>query len=389
MPGAAKLLFLTSLFIIIYTYAGYPLLLFALTRIKKLFFPPQKAVTAIDFPAVTLIVTAYNEQGIIREKIINCLGLNYPRELLTTIFVTDGSTDDTTRIAREYTGITVLHEPARKGKLAAMNRAVLLVKSPIIVFSDANTFLNDDAIKKIVRHYSDPQVGGVAGEKRILQKEDSLSRGEGFYWRYESLLKRLDSDLNTTMGAAGELFSIRTPLYSVLPPDTILEDFVQSMQVCLKNYVVRYEPDAFAAEPASASLKDEMERKIRISAGGFQAISRLKPLLNFFRLPIASFQFISHRILRWAICPPALVILFISSIYLCLHPGSIFYAIFFCLQAIFYILGMIGWRQALKNKHLKLFSIPFYFLFMNACVFAGFWRYINDKQGPVWEKAKR
>ncbi|MBA4168213.1 MAG: glycosyltransferase family 2 protein [Chitinophagaceae bacterium] len=373
---------------IFYTYAGYPLLVFSLVKLKNML-KKERIYPPVGFLPVTLIVAAFNEEKSIKSKISNCLKLDYPPGLLKLVFVTDGSTDNTPSIISEYQGITLLHQPARKGKPDAISRALSQANTPIAIFSDANTFMNSDSVKSIVRHYADPSVGAVAGEKRIMKSADSVGQGEGLYWRYESLLKKLDSDLKTTVGAAGELFSIRTELFTPLPEDTLLEDFVQSMLVCTKGYVVRYEPGAFAEEAASPSLKDELERKIRISAGAFQAIGRIKSLFNFFRYPMVCFQLVSHRILRWTLCPLALVVLLVCSVFLYFGSGSVFYEIILFFQVIIYISAISGWQLALKNKQIRVLNIPFYFVFMNFCVFAGFLRFIRKKQTVLWQRAER
>jgi cellulose synthase/poly-beta-1,6-N-acetylglucosamine synthase-like glycosyltransferase len=345
-----------------------------------------------DFePKVAVVVAVYNEEDLITKKIENTFELDYPKEKLEIIFITDGSTDKSAAIVQEYRSIKHLHEAERRGKVAAMNRAVAFVQSPFIVFCDANTLLNKDCLRQIVKHYTDPRVGGVAGEKKIhLKGKDKASAaGEGLYWKYESLLKKLDSQLYTTVGAAGELFSIRTILFEKAPEDTIIEDFVQSLQLCIKGYVVRYEPMAYAMEGPSVSIKEEMKRKVRICAGAFQAIFLLKELFNVFRYPIVSFQFISHRILRWTVCPLALVFLFFSNFLIVFHEKSMLYRVMLALQLIFYFSGFIGWAFANRNIKVKGLYIPFYFLFMNVSVFLGFRRFINKKQSVLWEKAIR
>lgn len=384
MLQVAEIVFWTSLSIVFYTYAGYPLLLLVLVNIKKKIWKPRVYKADIpDLVPVTLIVAAFNEEKIMRTKIANTLQLDYPQEKFNIIFVTDGSTDGSNAMIKQFPAIKLLYEPERRGKLAAMNRAVRHVEGGILIFSDANTVLNSDCIHKLVRHFNDPRVGGVAGEKRIIS-EDGVAGGEGTYWKYESLLKRLDSDLYSVVGAAGELFSIRSALYTPLNEDIILDDFVQSLKLCEKGYVVRYEPDAFAGERASSTLAEEKERKIRISAGGFQAIRKLKGLLNIFRYGILSFQYISHRVLRWTLCPLSLVLALISSGYLYMYASDSIYKAAVVLQVIFYLLAVAGlflrWR---------ILYLPFYFCFMNYCVFAGFLRFVQGRQPAAWQKAER
>jgi cellulose synthase/poly-beta-1,6-N-acetylglucosamine synthase-like glycosyltransferase len=335
------------------------------------------------------VVAAYNEQHIIEEKIKNCLSLTYPENLITYIFITDGTNDNSSAILKKYPQITHLHQDERRGKLAAMNRAMLWVKTDIVIFSDANTMLNRESIARIVTHYSNEKVGAVSGEKKIIASDEgSVSKGEGLYWKYESWIKQLDSRLYTVVGAAGELFSVRRKLYTTLPEDIIIEDFVQSLLICSQGYVVRYEPGAYGVENASISIKDEMERKIRIAAGGFQAMAYLKKLLNFIKFPLLSFQYLSHRVLRWTLSPLALVIMLLASLVLAIAGSSLFILITI-IQVVFYTAAIVGWLMAGNNRDPGMLYLPFYFVFMNFCVFAGFKRFFSGNQAATWKKADR
>jgi cellulose synthase/poly-beta-1,6-N-acetylglucosamine synthase-like glycosyltransferase len=234
-------------------------------------------------------------------------------------------------------------------------------------------------------------VGAVAGEKKILQYDNgkAAAAGEGLYWKYESFLKKQDSDLYSVVGAAGELFSIRTELYHPIAPGVIIEDFVLSLGIAKKGYVVKYAPAAIAIEAASISIKEEQKRKIRISAGGFQAIFLLRDLLNIFRYGILSFQFISHRVLRWTVTPICFFVLFPLNLLLVLRGMGISYSIFLVGQLLFYLLALVGWGYSNKALRLKLLYIPYYFLFMNISVFLGLKRVLAQKQSFLWEKAVR
>jgi poly-beta-1,6-N-acetyl-D-glucosamine synthase len=387
MLPVTESVFWICFFIIIYTYAGYPLLLQVIVLIKNII-SPGRIYNNIYVP-VTLIVAAYNEEDIIEDKIRNCMSLAYPADLIKFIFITDGSIDRTVSIIKKYPEIIHLHEDERRGKLAAMNRAMLFVQTDIVIFSDANTMLNSKSITKLVAHYSDAKVGAVSGEKRIMSETgDAMAQGEGLYWKYESWIKQLDSRVYTVVGAAGELFSLRTKLYTTLPANIIIEDFVQSLLICTKGFVVRYEPDAYALEKASVSYKDEKERKTRIAAGGFQAMVFLKKLLNVFTYPVLSFQYVSHRVLRWTLAPVALILMFIASIILSVAGLTIF-AYLTLGQVVFYAAAATGWLMVRKNRHAGIFYLPFYFIFMNLCVFRGLTRYLRGNQAAVWKMAKR
>lgn len=389
----SRFLFFFSFFIVFYSYIGYGILLYLLVKIKTYFFSPEN-VSQPDpafEPGITLIVAAFNEAGFIEQKIQNCLDLDYPAVKLRLIFITDGSEDSTPEIISRFKRILLLHQTERKGKLSAMNRAIRYVTTPYVIFSDANSLLNSSAVREIVKHYADPKVGAVAGEKKIISgdKDVAVAAGEGIYWKYESLLKKLDSKFYSVVGAAGELFSIQTALFLELPEDIIIEDFVQSLQLCMAGWLVRYEPNAYATESASSSMREELKRKVRITAGAFQSMVILKGLFNIFRYPALSFQFISHRILRWTLCPVCLIICFISNILLVCANSGYFYIVVLLVQAVFYAMALVGWIFAGRNIKIKAFYIPYYFLFMNLSIFMGFYRFIRKKQTAVWEKAKR
>lgn len=382
-------IFWAGLFVIFYTYIGYGLVIFVLSKIRK----RAKQVLPLtdkDLPEVTVVVAAYNEEQCIEEKIVNTLSLDYPGEKLSIFFVTDGSTDNTPQLVKKFHAVRLFHELARNGKIHAVNRVMRHVTTPIVVYSDANTLLNRNALRNLVRHYQDDRVGGVAGEKRIcINSEDNASgSGEGFYWKYESFLKRKDAEVYSIVGAAGELFSIRTALFEEPPANTIIEDFWLSMSICARGYRFAYEPDAFAVETASLSVAEEWKRKVRISAGGFQAIVRLKRLLNPFRFGILSFQYISHRVLRWTLAPAFLPLVLLSNLWLALT-GPALYAWLLLAQVTFYLLAVCGYQYRDRKISIKGFFVPYYFTVMNLSVYAGLLRYLTGKQSVVWEKARR
>jgi len=395
-----EILFWACLLLIFYTYLGYGVVLYALVSLQRLVrgrraIPDEHAPDG-DWPEVSLVVAAYNEEGWIAQKIRNHLALDYPKGKLHHVVITDGSNDATPDIARGFDGVEVHHHPERKGKIAAVHRVMPLIKTPIVVFTDANTLLNHEAIRRIVRHYRDPKVGAVAGEKRVHMSESDAAHaaGEGIYWKYESLLKHLDSELYSVVGAAGELFSIRRELYQPVPEDTVIEDFVMTLTIARGGHRVVYEPEAYAVEGPSASVPEELKRKIRIAAGGLQAIARLADLLNPFRYGVLSFQYISHRVLRWTITPVALLALLVVNLILLqpdtaqFFPGS-FYRLVLAAQTLFYVLAMVGYVLEQRHMKIKAFFIPYYFFVMNYAVFAGFWRNLRGKQTVLWEKAER
>jgi cellulose synthase/poly-beta-1,6-N-acetylglucosamine synthase-like glycosyltransferase len=390
-----KITFWILFFIVFYAYLGYGILLFFLIRLKRLFRgSKQKEPVATYEPDVTLFVAAYNERDYVAGKVKNSLELDYPHEKLHMVWVTDGSDDGTPELLQQYEGLEVYHLPERNGKIGAMNRGMKLVRSPIVVFSDANTMLGRGSVRRIVNLFSDPKVGCVSGEKRIFSKDKDTAAGagEGLYWKYESTLKKWDAELHSVVGAAGELFAIRTDLYQEVEYDTLLDDFIISLRVAQKGYTIQYDPEAYAIEAASANVREELKRKIRISAGGIQSVIRLRSLFNIFRYGILSFQFISHRVLRWTLAPLSLLLMLITGLILALHEGVFhfgLYSIIFWLQVVFYLAALLGWYLETRSVKLKILFVPYYFFIMNLSVFLGLKRYLKGTQSVNWERAQR
>ncbi|MEC3879917.1 glycosyltransferase family 2 protein [Parapedobacter sp. 10938] len=389
-----ELFFWISLFIIGYTYIGYGMVLYALTRLKRLIAPKQETGMGsgdAQWPSCTIIVAAYNEASVIEEKVRNTLALQYPDGKINYCFVTDGSTDATPDIVRRFPQVDLLHTDARGGKIAAVHRAMEQVTTEVVIFTDANTLLNETAVQEICKRYEDPEVGAVAGEKRVHAdaKADASAAGEGFYWKYESALKQWDSTLHTVVGSAGELFSIRRSLYEPVSPDTILDDFMISMRIAERGYRVVYEPKAYATEMASENVEEELKRKIRIAAGGIQSILRLKRAPNPFSDPVLAFQYISHRVLRWTVTPILLVVVFILNVLLHTRGAGEIYTILFYGQMAFYLCAVLGLLLERRALRVKMLFIPYYFCVMNYAVIAGILRFFSAGQSAIWERSSR
>ena len=383
------ILFWAGVFLVFYTYLGYGILLWTLVKIREALRPARRYKVPTEAPEVTLLIAAYNEQEIVAEKMANCRALEYPASKLRITWITDGSTDRTVELLAAYPDATVLHDARRGGKTAALNRALEHIRTPLVVFTDANTMLNKGAIKEIIRQFSDPRVGCVAGEKRVeIQAEQGATAGEGIYWKYESALKRLDYRLYSAVGAAGELFAIRTSLFEQMPPDTLLDDFILSLRIAMRGYKIAYSKEAYALESASLNMREEEKRKVRISAGGLQSVWRLRGLLNIFRYGILSFQYISHRVLRWTLTPIILFALLPLNLLLACT-GHTLYTVILALQLAFYLLGYLGYKMEKRNIRNKLLFIPYYFLFMNINVIRGYSYLAKHKGTGAWEKAKR
>ena len=373
-------LFWLCMAIVVYTYVGYGIVLYLLVFIKRLATKAQPLADITDdcLPEVALMVCAFNEEDIIAAKMDNTRRLDYPADRLHLVWVTDGSNDNTNSLLAAYPDVKVIFSPERRGKAAALKHGIKEIDTEIVMMTDANTMLNPGAVREIARLMQDPRVGCVSGEKKVMAKSDSdeAAQGEGLYWKYESTLKRLDSELYSAMGAAGELCVIRRHLMTDIPDDTLLDDFIISMEIVKKGYRIAYTSNAYAMEYGSADLHEESKRKRRIAAGGLQSCWRLRSLMNPFNHPVVAFQFVSHRVLRWTITPFCLFALIPLNTLLVLMGEGMVYTIIWILQILFYASAAAGVR------------ISKYFVFMNLNVFRGISYLFNNSTG-MWEKAKR
>ncbi len=472
------ILFWLCVFCVLYSYAGYGMLIIVINKLsflKKLLPPPSNAkpleYSAPEgeyFPQISLIISASGEtKEIIQEKIRNTYDLIYPKDKIEVIFAiafdTSSEADETineyynhflatpgfispgikdeelyakfsyvdktadlrnpevlAKIEKELEGtkvhsgeiqpgskevldkmfspgkeeelnIRITKDIERKGKISQVNRTVKIANGEIIVFSDCNSMFNKESLINISRHFRNKQVGCVAGEKRVRQSEKSTSgEGEGLYWKYESLLKKLDSKIWTTVGAAGEIFAVRKELWGDrIEENAIIEDFLISMRIAGDGYRVIYEPDAYAEEDPTTSLKDEYVRRRRIAAGGFQSIVWLKYLLNPLKYRVLTFQYISHRVLRWAVVPFILPLILILNVIILVVNFDLLYFILFLGQLFVYFLAAVGYFLEQKRIKIKVFYIPYLLMMMNWSAYVGLKRYLKGQQKVVWERAKR
>lgn len=389
-----KILFWACLLIVFYTYLGYGIILYILIRLKRFFKgKPLKAALPNDeeLPTMTLMICAYNEEDVIAEKMENTLAINYPKEKFHIMWVTDGSNDRTNELLKAYPEVDIVFSPERRGKSAALKHGLQELQTRYVTFTDANTMLNAGALREIARLFMDPTVGCVSGEKRVAAKKEGemAAEGEGLYWRYESTLKKWDSELYSTMGAAGELYAIDPTMVREVPDEALLDDFMMSMYVVQDGKRIAYSPDAYAQEYGSANIHEESKRKRRIAAGGLQSIWWLRSMLNPFHQPLVTFQYVSHRVLRWSITPIAMVILLIINIALVALGCHPLYTIILGLQLLFYLMAFAGWIQNRYGHKNKLLYAAYYFVFMNLNVFRGMVYLRNHGKNGAWEKAKR
>ncbi len=378
--------FWLMVFVIFYTYVGYPVLLWIGAGMGK------KQVQANAFqPSVTVLVAAYNEEEVIEEKIRNTLSLDYPAGLLKVVVIADGSADATVEKVKQFPDVTLLFEAARKGKAAAINRAMPFISSDIVVLTDANTFLDHGTIRELASYFADDSIGGVAGVKKVIEvKQDGeVGTGEGLYWKYESMLKSLEAQFYTVVGAAGELFALRRSDFVPISEAALTDDFYLSLSINLRNKRIAYASKAVATETPSATYGDEWKRKVRIAAGGFQSLILFKEAFNISKYPRLAFQFFSHRAMRWVACAPAFLFLFLINLVLYVQGAGLFYEYTLWMQVILYACALMGGLLPAPFQSFPIFSIPYYFVFMHAAMLGGAYRFFTGKQTVLWEKARR
>ena len=389
-----KILFWACLLIVFYTYLGYGIVLYIIIRLKRLFAgKPRGAAMPSDdeLPTMTLMICAYNEEDVVAEKMQNTLGLNYPKDKLRIMWVTDGSNDRTNELLAAWPEVDVVFSPERRGKTAALKHGLRELRTRYVAFTDANTMINAGALKEIARLFMDPTVGCISGEKRVAARKEGemAAEGEGLYWKYESTLKKWDSELYSAMGAAGELYAIDPTLVREVPDEALLDDFMMSMYIVEAGRRIAYTPDAYAQEYGSANIHEESKRKRRIAAGGLQSIWWLRSMLNPFRQPLVTFQYISHRVLRWSVTPVAMVLLLLVNILMVALGAGLFYTVVLVLQLLFYLMAFAGWLQTRYGHKNKLLYTAYYFVFMNLNVFRGMAYLKSHGKSGAWEKAKR
>lgn len=376
-----ELVFWASLAIIVYVYIIYPLILAALGGLSR----PTKQDQNI-LPTISLVTAAYNEERVIQEKLENSLNLDYPKDRLQIHIASDGSTDATNAIVQAYTerGVILHKVSPRGGKMRALNLVIPKTQSEILVLSDANTMYQPDALRKLVRHFVDPTVGAVSGDVRLVNAADSHAHSEGLYYRYERWLQSLESRLGSIIGVDGAMYAIRHDLYRAPSNNIILDDFVISMSVARLGYRVLYEPEAVAIEEGTRSSREEFQRKIRIVAGGIQALRQREGLPHYSQ-PFLLFGYCSHKLFRW-LSPCFLFLLFLSSIFLA-HKFT--YLAAMIMQALVYGSSVLYRSNIFGVQKFRWCGISYYFILVNIAALIGIWKGLLGIQVVTWERAAR
>jgi len=396
---ALEIVFWASAGLIVYAYIGYPVVLFVLSSasqmIRDLRFIFNRADrrtfhrTEEDWPGVSIVIAAYNEEDVIAARIENCLALDYPRERLEILVGSDGSTDATNQIVASYAdrGVKLANFTDRGGKISVLNRLVPMATHEFVLLSDANTMYDPGAARHLVKHFADKDVGAVEGEL-TYQSLSPDHKGETTYWRYEVMLKFMENKLGAILGAHGAIYAIRKSLFSPVPGNTIVDDFVIPLKIAEKGYKRIYSPEARAFEHTAPSLKAELVRRERIAAGNFQAILMLWRLLNPLRGYIA-FTFFSHKILRWT-APFFMLSALAANVALAvLGPRGGLYTWLLVPQIAFYATAWLGSWPGLWPRIRRLCATQYYFVSMNVAMFRGFIKFVRGSQQVTWKKIKR
>ena len=385
-------LFWLSVLLILYSYFGYPLSVWVLSRFKKVETP-----TAEYEPTVTLLIAAYNEAAAIRIKLENALALDYPKEKLQILVTNDGSDDGTVEIVRSFAeqGVEMVSGAERQGKIMALKRGVEAARGEILVMSDATNAYSPNTIRALVAPFADPSVGIASGAKFIPKGDGALGSSEGLYWKYESWLKKQETKLGNCINVTGEIYAVRKALFGA-PPDTIInDDFYTMMNILKQGYRVVYTPEARSWERVSQTAADEVKRRARINAGRYQSMSMASQYLPFDR-PLVVWQIVSHKFSR-PLVPFAMFLALLANVLALFFPtgGAGFFSlspfwvqVFLILQIAFYAMAFVG-RWLTGGLIGKLFYLPTFLVNSNWAAFQGFMRFASGQQTTLWERVQR
>lgn len=369
-----------------YAYVIYPPLVWVLSRLFGARHVPPQSGDA-DLPSATLLLCAFNEERVIKPRLENALAMDYPRDRLSILVASDGSTDETVAIASSFAShcVRVLPYRQRHGKASALNAAMEHVTSDLVILSDANTDLDPDAARRLARWFSDPTVGVVCG-RLVLTDPRTGSNADSLYWKYETFLKKCESRLGALLGSNGAIYAMRRNLFVTIPPRTIVDDLVIPLFANLRApFRIIYDPTAIAHEETARDLAGEFRRRSRIGAGGFQAIALLAPLLNPARGWIA-FTFFSHKLLRW-LCPFFLIGMLLCTAFDWKNPTA---RALLQGQLIFYAASaLVGALSAHLPRFLKPLRLLPMFVGMNLALSIGFCRWARGVRNGTWTPTQR
>ncbi len=384
-----KIIVISGLFwflsaLVVYVYAGYPILLALLARL----FPQENSKSDRFSARVSLLISAFNEAQVIGEKVENALALDYPHGQLEIIVISDCSDDGTDEIVSGHgsRGVRLLRQLQRLGKTEGLNLAVPQTNGEILIFSDANAIYQYDAVRQLVRHFVDNRVGYVVGSARYRQVDGQVAsaESEGLYWKLETWLKQKESEFGSVVGGDGAIYAIRRELFTPLR-STDINDFLNPLQIVARGYRGVYEPGAVCFEEAGESFEKEFLRKVRIIGRSLNAILRAPRVLLPWLQPRHWFALVSHKLLRWFIPLFLIVLLFCNVVLL----DSPFFRIALGLQMLFYAFAAIGWLLERRGKSLKVFYLPYYFVLVNLASLFGIFKLLTGSLSPTWQTIRQ
>jgi len=381
-----EVIFWLSILLISFSYAIYP----ALLALAAKLFGRKNSIKNIseveNWPKVAVVIAAFNEEQDIKQRVENLLSQDYPAEKITYYIGSDGSTDRTNEILNEFTDCRLNTQlfAQNRGKASVLNNLLELVTQPIVVFSDANTHFESDAIKRLVAHFEHDKVGAVCGELNLFTPENNDNK-DSVYWRYEQFLKEKEGQLDALLGANGAIYAVRSHLYTPIPANTVVDDFLIVMNVARKNYKIVYDKSALAHEETAPSIAEESKRRIRIGTGNYQAFSRLYWALNPF-IGWRFFSYFSHKVLRW-FTPHLMIAALMSNVILI---GTPFYNLTFLIQITSYTIAVWGQKFSEQGKSIPAFvALLTFFVSMNFALLQGFYRFAFKNVKGTWQRTSR
>ncbi len=378
----AEGIFWVAVGLIAFTYAGYSLLILVISRVVR-----NPVHRADILPRVTFLITAYNEEKNLATKIEQTLALDYPADKLELIVASDGSTDRTDDIVRSFAsrGVKLIRVEGRVGKTETQNQAVRAASGDVVIFSDATTRYEQSAIRRLVRNYADATVGAVSGRYEYFNPHGaSIGVGSILFWKYENLIKTLQSDIKTITGCCGCIYSVRRSAYRPLPPE-IISDLCEPLKVLESGFRIVFEPEAIAYEETTEKTREEFNMRVRVVTRGMRGMLYMRPLFNPFRHGFVSLQLLSHKVLRWFV-PLFMAVAFAANAFLLDRP---FYLGTFLLQAAFYLAAALGLAAERWRFRAALVSVPLYFMTVNIAAVVAMYRIWKGYKAVTWETVRR
>jgi cellulose synthase/poly-beta-1,6-N-acetylglucosamine synthase-like glycosyltransferase len=386
MTVAIQIFFWSSVGAVLFAYLGYPLVIQACARWWGRLAPPSELDDPGEWPTVSLLIAAYNEEDCIAARLENALALDYPADKLEIVIGSDGSDDRTAEIVNSFgdARIRLFDYRERRGKSSVLNATVPELVGEIIVFSDANTNYQPDAIRKLVRWFQHPDIGAVCG-KLVLTDPETGQNVDSMYWRYETFIKKCEGRLGALLGANGAIYALPKKYFVPIPGNTIVDDFVIPLLAKLTHrFQIVYDPEAIASEESPAAIGSEFRRRSRIGAGAYQSLVSLWGLLHP-RHGWTAFSFLFHKLLRWSV-PFLLVAALVSNLLLL---DQRLYQVTLGLQAAFYLFSLLGAYVRGRSLPVRLLRLATMFSSMNAALFVGFWRWLLKEQRGTWQRTAR